>query len=72
MISIPFYSKKKLILAVEYGITLSETMKGMNQELTPEIVKRAEDIILKEFSIKNPERLSIEMIPNLMASIEPK
>jgi len=70
--NIPRYSQKKLLLGFEYGVTLSDTMKGMNQELTPEIVSRAEDIIIKEFSQKNPERLAVEMIPNLMASIEPK
>lgn len=60
------------MLAFEYGLTLSETMKGMNQELTPEIVSRAEDIIFKEFSKKNPQRLAVDMIANLLASIEPK
>lgn len=69
---IPFYGKKKLRLAFEYGLTLSNTMHEMKQELTFDIVSRAEDIMVKEFSTKTASKVACEMTPNLMASIEPK
>lgn len=72
MLNIPLYGKKKLLLACEYGIILSRVMKGMDKELTPEIVKRLEEIILKEFTAKSANRVALDMIPNLLASIETK
>ena len=69
---IPIYGNKKLIAAFEMGLNLSETMKNMNQDLTKEIVQRAEDILVKEVSTKSHKRVVLDTIPNLLASIEPK
>lgn len=63
------YNKKKLLLAFEYGIILKDVAKD---KLNPEMVQRAEDIIVKEFSKKSASKLACEMIPNLLAIIEPK
>lgn len=65
------YGQKKLLLAFEYGAVLSDVAKKMNVELTPEMINRAEDIVKKEFTSKNPERLAIEMMPNILAVFEP-
>ena len=64
-----FYSKEKLLIAFEYGITLRE---AIHKPLTKEIVVRAEEIILKEFPKKTPLQLAFNMVPNLLAAIEPK
>ena len=66
---IPKHSDQKLLLAFEYGVILKDVAKD---KLDGEMVKRAENIILSEFSKKSPTKLATEMIPNLLASIEPK
>jgi len=72
MLGLPIYSKKKLLLAFEYGVILSEVAKEKNIPLTSEITGRMEEIIKKEFIKKNPTRLSVDMIVNILASFEPK
>ena len=72
MIKIPIFGKKKLLLAFEHGVILSETAKSLGKELTPDIVKRMENIILSEFPAKDPERLSIDMVPHMLAAFETK
>lgn len=69
-IKLPVYGNKKLILAFEYGVMISETAKDMKIDLTPEIIKRAENIILKEFRVKNLERLAVDMLINILATFE--
>jgi hypothetical protein len=66
----PFFGKKKLLLAFEYGVILSETAKEKGVELTPEIVRKAEEMILSEFPGKTPTRLSIETLANILAMFE--
>lgn len=67
---IPIYGNKKLRLAFEYGVALSNTMHEMGKELNGDICTRAEEIIVKEFSTKSAFKVANEMIPNLLASIE--
>jgi len=40
--------------------------------VTPEMVVKAEEMIINEFLSKSPERLSVEMIPNILATFETK
>lgn len=68
----PFYSKKKLLLSFEYGIVLADVAKEMGQHVTPEMVMKAEEMIINEFSQKSPTRLAVEMTPNLLAMFEVK
>ena len=68
---LPVFGKQKLLLAFEYGVVLRDTAAEMNVELTPEMVKRAEEMILNEFSAKTPTRLSVEMLANTLAMFEP-
>jgi hypothetical protein len=67
-----FFGKKKLLLAFEYALILSQTAKELGIILTPEIAKKMEEIIKKEFPWKTPERLSIDMVVNIMSALEPK
>lgn len=70
MLNIPLFSKKKLILAFEYGVILAKFTQDKNVELTPEIISRCENIIEKEFTTKSANRVALDMIPNLLASLE--
>lgn len=70
MWKIPLHSNKKLRLAVEYGVILSETAKNRGVELTPEMVKKMEEIVLNEFKNKSATRVAIEMTPNILAVFE--
>jgi hypothetical protein len=70
MIKIPLHSNKKLISAFEYGIILSETAKKRGIELTPEMVKKMEEIILNEFQSKSLIKINLEMEPNILAVFE--
>jgi len=72
MFNLPIYSENKLLLGFEYGVVLSDVAKEKNIPLTAEIVGRMEEIIKKEFRKKNPTRLSVDMIVNILASLEPK
>lgn len=67
-----FYSEKKLLLAFEYGVILADMARTMNKELSKEAVTRLEEIIKKEFTKKNPTRLSVDMVVNILAALEPK
>jgi len=59
-----------LLLSFEYGVCISETAKERSIELTPEIVKRAEDLIVKEFKSQTAEYNATHMIPNILAVFE--
>ena len=70
MVKISLFGKKKLLLAFEYGVILSQVAKEHNVELTPEIVKRAEQVLINEFQTKSPTKLAVEMTPNILAIFE--
>lgn len=70
MLNLPLYNNTKLLLAFEYGTILSETAKKMNIELTPEIMERAEKIIVSEFKSNTPTKLSTDMVPIILAIFE--
>ena len=60
----------KMLLAFEYGISLSEVARKMKIELTADHVKRAEEMMLNEFSTHNASFLAGNMVPNLMTVFE--
>jgi hypothetical protein len=64
------YNKQKLLLAFEYGLVLSDVAKQKGVELTPEIVKRAEDLLEKEFKANTASYNATHMVPNLLAIFE--
>ncbi len=59
------------MLAVEYGVILSETAKKRGVKLTPEMVKKMEEIVVNEFSKKSTQTVALEMEPNILAVFEP-
>lgn len=64
------YNKEKLLLAFEYGLAISEVAKARGVKLTPTIVKRAEEIIEKEFKAQTAEYNATHMVPNILAVFE--
>jgi len=66
------FDDKQLLLAFEYGIVMSDVAKNMKVKLTAEIVSRFEEIIVKEFSTKEYEKVALEMVPNILAGFETK
>jgi len=63
-------NKKKYLLALEYGFVISQVAKVQEVEITPDLIKKAEAMIEGEFSQKDPTRLSVEMLPNVMSVFE--
>jgi len=70
MFNLPFFNKKKLILSFEWGVILADVAKKQNIELTPEIIERAEKIIVNEFQSKSPTQLAGHMEVILLAIFE--
>lgn len=70
MLKLPFYSKTKLILSFEYGLTIAHVAAQHNIELTPEIVNRAEEMMQNEFSSKSVTQLSVDMMANVLSIFE--
>jgi hypothetical protein len=70
MFKLPFFGKKKLLMAFEYGVVISDVAKERGMKLDTEVIKRLEDIIAKEFSKKSYTQVALEMIPNILASFE--
>lgn len=70
LLTFPLYNKQKLLLAFEYGLTISEVARDKGVPLTPEIVKRAEDIISKEFKGQTAAYCATHMVPNILAVFE--
>lgn len=65
-----FFGPKKLLLAFEYGLILSELAHKEGVEVTPEMVKRAEKMIEGEFSTQRATHLAGNIVPNIMTVFE--
>lgn len=70
MLNLPIYNNKKLKLSFEYGLILAKTAQDLKIELTPEIIKRAEEVIINEFKTRNSTQLACDMVPVLLAIFE--
>ncbi len=70
MFKLPFFNRKKLILAFEYGLVLSETAKKQNIEITSEMVDKAERMIENEARTQSDSRMATQMIPNILSIFE--
>lgn len=70
MLNLPLYSNQKLLLSFEFGLTIAEVAKKQKIKLTPEIIERAEKILLNEFRKESAEKIAIGMIPTILAVFE--
>lgn len=66
------FSKKKTLLAFEFGIVLSNVAKQLNIEVTPEIVAQAEKILEKELIYRSSQQFACNMNVYILAVLEPK
>lgn len=64
------YSEQELLLSFEYGLVISESAKEMKVEITPDISRKAEIMIVGEFSSKSSQELADQMIPNILSVFE--
>lgn len=62
--------EKKILLAFEYGLNLSEVAREMKIPLTAEHVERAEKMIANEFATQNSSFLAGNMHINLLTVFE--
>jgi len=72
MFKIPLFGKKKLVTAFEYGLTLAITANDLKIDLSKDTVLKAEEMIINELTTKPYEIVNKDMIPNLLAVLEPK
>lgn len=72
MIRLPIYGNKTVRLAFEFGLVLSEVAKERKIEITPEITARAEKIFLEELKKYGLEKVALNFVPLILASLEPK
>jgi hypothetical protein len=66
----PAHDDRKYALALEYGITIARTAMEQNVELTPELVERAETMVMGEFPNKTLHNLAGQMVPNVLSVFE--
>lgn len=59
--------EKKILLAFEYGLNLSEVAREMKIELTAEHVIRAEEMMKSEFSTQTASFLAGNMNVNILS-----
>ncbi|MCK5017885.1 MAG: hypothetical protein KAS32_12550 [Candidatus Peribacteraceae bacterium] len=57
-------------IAFEFGLILSETAKGMNVVMVPEIALRAEEILINELKINGLQKTALNFTPLIMAIME--
>ncbi len=71
MIKIPLHSSKKLLLAFEFGLHIADVAKQNNVELTPEIIKRVEKMMLEEWETHKAQFIANNWSALLLAAFEP-
>lgn len=67
---IPLYTKKEMTMMFEYGTTIADVAKERGVIMTQEIMLRCENILLKELKNKGWRQVTLEMVPNILASFE--
>lgn len=70
MFKLPFFGKQKLLLAFEYGLIIAKTAQDMKVEMTPELIERAEKMMLNEAKTQSTTTLATQMVPNILSVFE--
>lgn len=70
MFRLPLFGRKKLLLAFEYGMILAKSANEMEQEITPELMEKAEIMLEGEFRSQSPTQLSVDMAQNILSTFE--
>ena len=66
------FGKQKLLMALEFGVAISESAKSLNIEVTPAMIKEAETILLTECQTGTAEKFACNMIAYTLAVLQPK
>ena len=69
---VTLYRSNTLKIAFEFGLVLSETAMEMKVKLTPEIVERAEVVLIKEIKENGITKTALNFVPLIMAVLEIK
>lgn len=65
-----WFGEEKLKLAFEYGMILAKSAQEMKHEITPELMEKAEIMLMGEFSTQSPEQLATDMAANILSAFE--
>ena len=74
MLKLPFsyYTKKKVMLAFEFAITLSDVAHDLKIEMTRDTVERAEKLLSEELGKRTAKHFACNMNVYVLAILEPK
>ncbi len=70
MFRIPLFGKKKLLLSFEYGLIIAKLAEEHKVEVTPELIARAEAMLLGEARTQSAAHMAVNTIPNLLSVFE--
>lgn len=70
MLNLPFFGRKKLLLAFEYGVVIARTAMEQGRELTPELIEKAEIMVENEARTQTASRFATQMTPNVLSVFE--
>ena len=65
------YTKQEIGLAVEFGVTTSETARGIGMKKFGPVVQKVEDILISEFLKRPTEKVALDMVPLILAAFQP-
>lgn len=71
-LKIPLYRNQKLRLAFEFGLTIASVAREQEVTLTPEIIERAEKVLVEEFSSRSASKIAGSMVAVILAILEPE
>lgn len=66
----PFFGRKKLRLAFEYGLILANVAKENGVEVTPDLVKKAEIMLVGEAQSQTATHMATNIVPNILSAFE--
>jgi len=67
---LPIYGNKTLKVAFEFGLILSEVAKDKGVKLTPEMSKKAEEVLINELRTNGLTKTALNFVPLVMAILE--
>lgn len=70
MLKLPFFGRKKLLLAFEYGVVISQVAAAQGVELTPELIAKAEIMLENEAKTQSETMMATQMVPNILSVFE--
>lgn len=70
LFKLPFFGRKKLLLAFEYGLLISEVAKSQKVEITAELVEKAEKMLVGEAMTQTAQHMAVNITPNILSAFE--